>query len=96
MIQFYVDTCIWINLFKKEGIGNYPYWKIAKDFLESIEKSKDKEIIISTVVIKELQFRLDLTTYTITHNFLRDICTFITPTEEDYVYARKLEDVSMY
>ena len=33
MTTYYVDTCIWLNLFKKEN-GTFQYWRFAKDFLE--------------------------------------------------------------
>ena len=43
---YYVDSCIWLNLFKKEGdtTKGTPYWKLAKDFLEMI-KTKPEELI---------------------------------------------------
>ena len=54
MVQksFYIDTCIWLNLFKKEGDPSkgVPYWKIAEDFIDAIMFSQDKEIIYSGFV----------------------------------------------
>lgn len=57
---YYFDTCIWINLFKKEGDASkgVPYWKIAFDFIEYIEKTGGI-IAISAIVFKELRFRLN-------------------------------------
>ncbi len=55
----YVDTCIWINLFKKEGdeTKGIPYWKLAKDFIEQVEDDHGI-IIVSTITLKELTFKL--------------------------------------
>lgn len=52
---YYVDSCIWINLFKKEGDQSkgVSYWKLAKDFI------KISNIIVSTIVIKELSFKIE-------------------------------------
>jgi len=34
-MQYYVDTSIWLNFFKKEGdpTKGVPYWQLAKAFL---------------------------------------------------------------
>lgn len=56
--SFYVDSCIWLNLFKKEGDSSkgVPYWKIAKDFFE---RFKDNSVFYySDFVIKEIQFKI--------------------------------------
>ena len=31
-MEYYVDTCIWLNFLKKEFRNNISYWKIAKKF----------------------------------------------------------------
>ena len=53
---YYVDSCIWLNLFKKEGdpTKGVPYWQLAKDFLK-----QNNQIIISTIVLKELSYKLN-------------------------------------
>ncbi len=55
----YVDSCIWLNLFKKEGdqIKGVPYWQLAQDFIKQVEDEKGT-IIVSTIVLKELYFKL--------------------------------------
>jgi len=59
MKSVYVDSCIYINLWQKEGNEKFgvPYWKIAEDFFESCSK---ENIIIyySCFVLKELEFVL--------------------------------------
>ncbi|MFC1800816.1 hypothetical protein ACFLYT_02040 [Nanoarchaeota archaeon] len=56
--SYYLDTCIWLNLFKKEGDAarGTPYWKITEDFIKYIEEN-NKQIIVSTIVLKELSFK---------------------------------------
>jgi len=36
--RYYIDTCIWLNLFKKEvdSKSGIQYWKFAKDLIEEI------------------------------------------------------------
>ncbi|HLC54011.1 MAG TPA: PIN domain-containing protein [Candidatus Nanoarchaeia archaeon] len=55
--EYYLDTCIWLNLFKKEGDEKkgIPYWKLAKYFIERVEENNEK-IIVSTIVLKEIYF----------------------------------------
>ena len=57
--EVYVDSCIWLNLFKNEGdpTKGIPYWQLAKNFIDSIEKN-DGKIFVSTIILKELQFKL--------------------------------------
>ena len=33
--EYYIDSCIWLNMFKNEGDSSkgVPYWKIAKEFI---------------------------------------------------------------
>ena len=92
MKQFYLDTCIWLNLFKKEK----NYWQIAKDFIENVMFSNDKEITYSGFVLKELRFKLDNEVYSQKLKFLKDEFKFIKTTEEDYEFARKLESELKY
>ena len=62
---FYVDSCIWLNLWKKEGDATkgVPYWKIAKDFIERVIFSEHEEIIYSGFILKELKYKLDENTF---------------------------------
>jgi len=98
--SFYLDSCIWLNLFKEEGDANkgIPYWKIAKDFIEIIMFSKDKEIVYSGFVLKELKHKLDATIFDEKTLFLKneERFRFIKATEEDYSLGRKLESGSQF
>jgi len=94
---FYIDTCIWLNLFKKEGdpAKGIPYWKIAYDFIEKVMFSNDKEIVYSGFVLKEIGFNLDDKTYKKTEQFFKRF-EFVKAKSEDYSLARKLESNCNY
>ena len=91
---FYLDTCIWLNLFKKEGdvSKGKPYWIIAKEFIEKVESSNDS-IIVSTIVLKELEFKLG-DKFNLVKEFFKDnnFIKIIKTTSEDYELARNYED----
>ncbi|PIN74152.1 hypothetical protein COV20_00880 [Candidatus Woesearchaeota archaeon CG10_big_fil_rev_8_21_14_0_10_45_16] len=87
---YYVDSCIWLNLFKKEGdpTKGVPYWKLAKDFLEL-----NNRLIISTIVLKELSYKLE-DQFEEKLKFFKDteFVKIIKTIQEDYDLARKFED----
>ena len=98
---FYVDSCIWLNLFKKEGdpTKGVPYWKIAEDFIERVMFSENEEIIYSELVLKEIKFNLN------NENLFREKLLFlkreqkfkfVEVVEEDKISARKLESKSNF
>ncbi len=91
--DYYVETCIWLNLFKKEGdsIKGIPYWELAKDFIEQVEK-QNNSIIVSTIVLKELYFTAR-GKFNIIKKFFKDTnyIKIIKTTPEDYNQARKWE-----
>ena len=59
-MRYYLDTSIWLNLFKKEGDSTkgIPFWKIAKNFIEKIKKDNN-EILVSPMVMKALYFKAE-------------------------------------
>jgi predicted nucleic acid-binding protein len=63
MQNFYVDTCIYLNLWKKEvdKRGN-PLWLFAKKFFELAELN-DAKIFYSGFILKELLFLLSTNDY---------------------------------
>jgi len=87
---YYVDSCIWLNLFKKEGdeTKGVPYWKLAKNFIED-----ENNIIVSTIVIKELSFKIE-EKLNYVMKFFKDneSIEMIKTVPEDYDLARKFED----
>lgn len=93
MKTYYIDTCIWLNLFKKEGdpARGIPYWQIARNFIDKVGESNDK-IIVSTIVLKELSCKLGHG-YNKALNFIKALdCVEIIKTDNsDYNFARELE-----
>jgi len=91
---YYVDSCIWINLFKKEGKEKegVPHWKIAKDFIEN-----GNTIIVSTIVIKELSFKIK-EKLELAMRFFKDneSIKLIKTVPEDYDLARKFENEEQF
>jgi len=98
---YYLDSCIWLNLFKKEGnpAKGIPYWKIAEDFINKVIFSKDKKIIYSGFVLKEIQFSLkNDELFKCRLDFIKGEEKFkrANVTREDYFFARKLESQSNF
>jgi len=89
MKSHYLDTCIWLNLFKKEERKGILYWKIAKGLIDKLSE----EIIYSGFVLKELKYKLDEKTFREKRLFFKEF-SFIKATKEDYELARRLESVS--
>jgi len=57
-MNFYVDTCIYLNLWLKEkSKQDLPLWRYAKEFFESVENSGLK-IYYSGIILKELSYIL--------------------------------------
>jgi predicted nucleic acid-binding protein len=85
--SYYLDTCIWLNLFFKEGDESkgIPYWKIAEDFIK-----RDVHIIVSTINLKEIELKMDLKPALFLFR-KRSITPFRTE-NEDYTLARKFEN----
>lgn len=88
MKNYYLDSCIWLNLFKKEK----HYWKIAENFIKMILFSTD-EITYSGFILKELKFKLNKNKFNEKVDFLKQEkkFNFIKSTQEDYNLARKIE-----
>ena len=97
MVQklYYVDSCIWLNLFKKEGdpTQGVPYWKLAEEFIEKIMFS-DNTIVYSGFVLKEIGYTLnDKELFEEKQEFMKEEPQFhfVKATPEDYDFGRKLE-----
>ncbi len=87
MLIYYVDTCIWLNLFNKEE----RHWRIARDFIDKADSSRDT-IIISTIVLKELYFKLKSDFQSVkTYLNSLDCVRIIKTLPQDYEFARNLE-----
>jgi len=95
---YYIDTCIWLNLFKKEDalINGIPFWKVAREFLRKVIISHEKDIIYTGFILRELQFQLDDKLLGKVKLFLEKRCIFIHAEDIDYKMARKLEFESKF
>ena len=98
MIQttYYVDSCIWLNLWKEEGdpTKGVPYYLLAQEFIEKVVLSDDKEIVYTGFVLKEIEFKLN--DDNLFHEKLEFLgqepkFRFIKSMPEDYEFARRLE-----
>lgn len=102
MKSYYVDSCIYLNLWQNETdeSGN-PLWKYAKEFFEKVEY--DSSIIhYSGYLLKELMFVFDekqfvnkLELFNFSPNFKR-----LNLTKEEYELAKKIKkenlEISFY
>jgi len=97
-IKYYIDTSVWLNLFKKEGNPEkgVPYWEIAKDFIEKARLSEKHEIFYSGFILKELSFKLEESKYREKIEFFKRELKYARATKEDYFLARRLESTSKY
>ena len=93
---YYVDSCIYLNLWKKEvdESGNL-LWKFAKEFFE---KAEDENSIIyySGFLLKELMFTLDEELFIDKLEMFNRSAGFkrITLTKEEYEEAQRLKNVA--
>lgn len=94
-MKYYIDTCIWLNLFKKEGdpTKGIPYWQLAKEFLEKVLFSKDDSLVYSGLVLRELQIKLREQAYQEKKRWFEEEPKFlkVEVIGDDKVEARKLE-----
>ena len=86
-MKYYIDTCIWLNLIKREAKGKKLFWKIAEEFFEQHE-----DLIISSKVINELENKsLGFKELLEKHNV-----NIIETLSDDIIQARIIESNSHY
>jgi predicted nucleic acid-binding protein len=99
MKKYYVDTCIYLNLWKKEGDSRFgkPYWRIAEEFFEKLKK-ENCTIYYSGFILKELMFKLSprifrkkMMIFDFNKNFIK-----INASSADFEAARKIENKTDY
>jgi len=97
--RYYIDTCIWLNLFKKEGDAErgVPYWEIADKFINNIKESEQGDVIVSTIVLKELTFKLK-ESFNKKRSFFKEkpYIIIVKMIAEDILLARKIESENNY
>lgn len=89
MQNFYVDTCVYLNLWKKEidEKGN-PLWLSARNFFE-LATINNSRIFYSGFILKELLFLISTKDYLEKRGFLEENKMFerVSLTEEEYQEA---------
>ena len=96
-MKFYIDTNIYLNLWKKEGDAakGIPYWKLAKDFIDKAEK-EGSAIVFTGFVLKELKYKLTNEQFKEKEDLLKSNFQKVDVVKEDYEYARKLESKTKF
>ena len=93
--KYYVDTCVWLNLFNKEENRTtwYRYWEAAQEFFDRIMASEDAIILMSPVVLQEIKRKIGNSAYETAKQELlgNDKIVSIPLTSQDKAVARKLE-----
>ena len=92
---FYVDSCIYLNLWKKEeGLHGQKFWKYAESFFE---KSKNQFIYYSGFVLKELENVLTSKDFAAKRRiFNKPFFVRVMPIQNDYDEARILEVIANF
>jgi len=96
-VTFYVDSCIYLNLWKREERNGVAFWKFAKNFFEHIEKSQDV-IYISSFILKELCFAQDVNDLQEKIVNIRHSQLFkgVAADSNDYANARRMESSAKF
>lgn len=91
---YYVDSCIYLNLWKKEidEYGN-PLWKFAKEFFEKAE-NECSIIYYSGFLLKELMFILSTEEYLDKRDLFESSPNFkkVLLSKEEFDLARKIKN----
>ena len=90
--SYYVDTCIYLNLWQKESVNSVALWELAKEFLDKVEEREDS-IYYSGFILKELMYILSENEFKQKREMFSSNPRFIkeTLTSEEYEEARKIE-----
>lgn len=91
-MAFYVDSCIYLNLWQKEESNEKQFWRYALQFFDAVERAKEI-IFFSGFVLKELSFILHPEEFLLKKQIFTDDARFkrIIATNGDYNTARKFE-----
>ena len=95
MQSFYVDTCIYLNLWRKEVFGGEHLWKFALDFFKNAENN-NSTIYYSGFILKEMLFILGEKEYLQKRFALEDAKNFkkIELTKDEFKLAQRIKEKS--
>ncbi len=90
--SYYVDTCIYLNIWQKEVVNGVELWKLSKEFFDKIEEREDT-IYYSGFILKEImyllsenEFKQKREMFSSNPRFIKEILT-----SEEYEEAREIE-----
>jgi len=88
-MRYYIDTCVWLNIFKKETT--------YKESKRVIEKLNNSRIIVSKMVLNEIERKVQNQFDLINQYFIKKENIIIEKLKnEDYKNARDLEKETKY
>ncbi len=94
MTSYYIDTCIYLNLWQKEvSFSGVKYWEIAKKLFEFIEE-KNCMIYYSGFILNELKFILNKKDFENKKDLFKNMINFkkIILDESELNEVRKIEN----
>ena len=93
--SYYIDTCIYLNLWKKESSDYFkkPFWLFAKKLFDKLESQKSI-IYYSGFILKELSFILTQEEFAQKRILFENSPNFkkVLLSEEEFSEARDIED----
>lgn len=91
-MSYFVDTCVYLNIWQKEVVNGIELWRLAKEFFDKIEEREDA-IFYSGFVLKELRDILTEQEYNQKRELFNSNPCFTKEilTSEEYEEARKIE-----
>lgn len=90
--SYYVDTCVYLNIWQKEVVNGVELWKLSKEFFDKIEEREDT-IYYSGFILKEIMYLLSENEFKKKREMFGSNPRFIKEilTSEEYEEARKIE-----
>lgn len=90
--SYYIDTCVYLNLWQKEVVNGVELWKLAKELFDKIEEREDI-IYYSGFILKELKYILTEKEFNQKRDIFDSNSIIIREslTNEEYEEARKIE-----
>ncbi len=90
--SYYVDSCIYLNLWQKEFVNGVALWELAKEFFDKVEEREDI-IYYSGFILKEIMYILSENEFKQKRELFNSNPRFIKEvlTSKEYQDAREIE-----